>query len=111
MTMTDPTLCTSAPATGPKTPAIASRVATMFTPMANVRLTLMVRSVWRASPSTCPSSPSESFTSAMSEASTAMSLPTPPMAMPTNERRSAGASFTPSPTMHTRPPPSSTDST
>ena len=52
----------------------------------------------------CGSSFTSSFTSAISAASTAMSLPIPPIVIPTSAFFSAGASFTPSPIMHTGAP-------
>ena len=69
--------------------------------MEKVRLHLMVNIIRRDRESRWGSSRMSSFTRAMSAASTAMSLPMPPMAMPTWARFSAGASLTPSPTMHT----------
>ena len=101
ITSTEPALCTNAPTTGSSTPVIASTIATKLSVSENVRLSFIVPIIRFASAVRCGSSRISSLTRAMSAASTAMSLPTPPIAMPTVAHLSAGASFIPSPIMHT----------
>src|SRR5699024_4039594 len=77
MTSTDPALWTRAPTTGFKVPLIARTMATKFSAMEKVMLTLMVVIIRLDRAMRWGSSFTSSSTRAMSAASTAMSLPTP----------------------------------
>ena len=101
ITITDPELCTIAPATGLRIPVIARIIAMKFRSMEKMIFRLIVLIMVFASFSRKGSPLRLSFMSTMSAASIAISLPIPPIAIPVSAAFRAGASLIPSPIIAT----------
>ena len=96
-----PALCTIAPVTGFNNPSTLHTIATALMHMDNAILNLIVNNVEFERRLRYGILPMSSPKSATSAASIATSLPMVPMATLTSDALRAGASFTPSPIIHT----------